>query len=146
MWILSILPVAVIHLLLICGVLGTIAGFVLGFIPLINKYRLPIQILGVLMLSLAVYLEGGLANDAEWQLKVKEMEAKVAEAKAQSAQVNTTVVTKILTKRQIIKEKGAEIRTYIDREVVKYDTTCPIPEVVINAHNAAAMPSTAPTK
>ena len=26
------------------------------------------------MLSLAVYLEGGLANDAEWQLKVKEME------------------------------------------------------------------------
>jgi hypothetical protein len=146
MWILSILPVASIHLLLICGVLGTIAGFVLGFIPLINKYRLPIQILGVLMLSLAVYLEGGLANDAEWQLKVKEMEAKVAEAKAQSLQVNTTVVTKILTKRQIIKEKGDEIRTYIDREVVKYDTTCPIPEVVINAHNAAALPSTAPTK
>ena len=146
MWILSILPVTVIHLVLIGGVLGTIAGFVLGFIPLINKYRLPIQILGVLMLSLAVYLEGGLANDVIWQLKVKEMEAKVAEAKAQSAQVNTTVVTKILTKRQIIKEKGDDIRTYIDREVVKYDTTCPIPEVVINAHNAAAMPSTAPTK
>jgi len=142
MWILSYLPDFVTHIIFTVGVVGTIAGFVLGFIPFIATYKLPIQIISILVLSFGLFLEGGLADQAVWQLKVKEMEAKVAEAKAQSAQVNTTVVTKILTKRQIIKEKGDEVITYIDKEIVKYDPTCPIPEVAINAHNAAAQPPT----
>lgn len=138
MWILSILPDVFIHILLLVGVLGTIAGFVLGMIPIIGNYKLPIQIIGLLVLAFSVYLEGSLSNEAVWQLKVKEMEAKVAEAQVQAAQVNTQIVTKILTKKQIIKEKGDDIIKYIDREVVKFDTTCPIPDVVIKAHNAAA--------
>jgi hypothetical protein len=89
-------------------------------------------------LSFGLYLEGGLADQTIWQLKVKEMEAKVAKAETESQKVTTEVVTKILTKKQIIKEKGNDIVKYIDREVVKYNNTCTIPEVVITAHNAAA--------
>jgi len=118
--------------------LGTIVGFVLGFIPLVNRYKLPIQIISILILSFGLYLEGGLADQAIWQLKVKEMEAKVAKAETESQKVTTEVVTKILTKKQVIKEKGNDIVKYIDREVVKYNNTCTIPEVVITAHNAAA--------
>ena len=138
MWILSYLPDFVTHIIFTVGVVGTIAGFVLGFIPFIATYKLPIQIISILVLSFGLYLEGGLADQAVWQLKVKEMEAKVAKAETESQKVTTEVVTKILTKKQVIKEKGDDIVQFIDREVVKYNNICTIPEVVITAHNAAA--------
>ena len=84
MWIINWLPEAFVHMIFLAGVLGTIAGFVLGFLPFIGKYKLPIQIISLLLLSLGVYLEGGLAEKAKWELRVKEMEAKVAAAQAES--------------------------------------------------------------
>jgi len=138
MWILSFFPDFVTHIIFVVGVLGTIAGFVLGFVPFIAPYKLPIQIISILVLSLGLYLEGGLADQAVWQLKVKEMEAKVAKAETESQKVTTEVVTKILTKKQVIKEKGDDIVQFIDREIVKYNNICEIPEIVITTHNAAA--------
>jgi hypothetical protein len=138
MWILSYLPDFVTHIIFTVGVLGTIAGFVLGFIPFIAPYKLPIQIISILVLSFGLYLEGGLTEQAIWQLKVKELETKVAKAETESQKVNTEVITKILTKKQVIKEKGDDIVQFIDREIVKYNNTCDIPEIVITTHNAAA--------
>jgi hypothetical protein len=119
-------------------VIGTIAGFVLGFIPFIGKYKLPIQIISLLLLSLGVYLEGGLSEKAKWELRVKEMEAKVAEAQAKAAVVNTEIVEKIVTEKEYIKVKGAKIIEYIDREVKVFDTNCTVPEVAIKAHDMSA--------
>ena len=144
MWILTILSNSVIHLIFGLGILGTIAGFFLGFIPFIKQYKLAIQISSVITLIFGIYLEGGLADYKEWQLKVKEMEAKVAEAEKKSAQENTKLVEKIITQKQIVKEKGNEIVKYVDREIVKYDTKyikggeCELPQEVIKAHNAGA--------
>ena len=138
MWIINWLPEFIVHLIFLAGVLGTIAGFVLGFIPLISKYKLPIQIISLLLLSLGVYLEGGLAEKAKWELRVKEMEAKVAQAEAKSAQVNTEIVEKVITQKQVIKVKGDKVIEYIDREVKVFDNTCTVPEIAIKAHNMAA--------
>ena len=138
MWILSVLPDVVLHLILVVGILGTIVGFVLGFIPFISKYKLPIQICSVLILSLGVYLEGGLANEQEWLLKVKEVEAKLAKAEAQAAVENVKIVTKVVKKLELVRTRGNDVVQYIDREVVKYDNICPIPIEVIRAHNVAA--------
>jgi hypothetical protein len=138
MWIINWLPEFIVHLIFLAGVAGTIAGFVLGFIPFISKYKLPIQIISLLLLSLGVYLEGGLAEKAKWELRVKEMEAKVAQAEAKSAVVNTQIVEKVVTQKQIVKEKGDKIIQYIDREVKVFDNTCTVPEIAIKAHNMAA--------
>lgn len=140
MWILSILSDTIIHSILTLGIVGVIAGFVLGFIPFIGRYKLPIQIISLLVLSLGIYLEGGLANEQEWRLKVKEMEAKVAQAQAKSEKVNTEIVTKVITKDKIIREKGQDVVKYIEKEVVKVNNICPsIPKPVIIAHDAAAL-------
>jgi len=138
MWILSILPDFVLHLILVAGILGTIAGFVFGFIPFIAAYKLPIQICSVLILSLGVYLEGGLANEQVWKLKVQEVEAKLAKAEVQSAKENVKIVTKVVKKLELVRTRGDDIVKYIDREVTKYDAACPIPDVVKKAHNDAA--------
>ena len=139
MWILNFLPEFFFHLIFIAGILGVIAGFVLGFLPFISKYKFPVQIISLLLLTLGVYMEGGISEKHKWELRVKEMEAKVAEAKAQSEHVNTQIVEKLVTKTQTIKVKGDSIIQYIDREIKVLDTTCVIPESVIKAHNYAAL-------
>ena len=138
MWIIKFMPEWAFHMLFFAGLLATIAGFALGMLPLIKKYALALKLLGVTALSLALYLEGGLADYKEWELRVKEMEAKVAEAQAESSKKNTEIIEKIVYKDKVIKEKAVTVKQYIDREVVKYDETCKIPEAVVRAHNAAA--------
>lgn len=145
MWILSYLPDFVTHIIFLVGVVGTIAGFVLGFIPFIKLYQLPIQIISILLLSLGLYLEGGLTEQAVWQLKVKEMEAKVASAEAKSQEQNVMIVEKIVIKTKKIRGKSKTITEYIDSEVVKnqdvikYIEMCPaIPDPILKSINDAA--------
>jgi len=144
MWILSILSEAAIHTIFGLGILGTLAGFVLGFIPFIKAYKLAIQIIGIILLVFGVYLEGGLADYKEWELRVKEMEAKVAQAEAKSANTNVEIQEKVVEKTKVIREKGREIIKYIDKEVIKkeevikYVENCPVPKEIIDLHNQAA--------
>lgn len=143
MWIFTIAPEWVIHSIFGLGVLGLIAGFVLGFIPFVKTYKLAIQVISILVFALGVYLEGGLADYKEWEFKAKELEVKVAEAEARAAQKNVEVQEKVVTKVQVVKEKGQDIVKYIDREVVKkeevvkYIERCPVPQDLIDAHNKA---------
>ena len=146
MFILSILPDAAIHIIFGLGILGTIAGFVLGFIPFVKAYQFAIQVCSILVLVFGVYLEGGLADYKEWELKVKEMEAKMAQAEAQSANKNIEIQEKIVEKTKVIREKGKDIIKYIDKEVIKkeevikYIENCPVPQSFIDVHNQAATP------
>ena len=152
MWILSILPDAAIHLIFILGILGTIAGFVLGFIPFVKTYQFAIQICSIVVLVFGVYLEGGLSESKEWELKVKEMEAKVAQAEAKSAITNVEIQEKVVEKTKVIREKGRDVIKYIDKEVVKkeevikYIENCPVPKEIIDLHNQATELNKAATK
>jgi hypothetical protein len=156
MWILTILPEAAIHIIFGLGILGTIAGFVLGFIPFVKTYKLAIQVISLLVLVLGVYLEGGLADYKEWQLKVAEMEAKIAQAETKSSEKNVEIQEKIVEKTKVVREKGRDIIKYVDRwntkevikevegperirreEVIKYIENCPIPKEMIDIHNQA---------
>lgn len=136
MWLLNFLPNIVVHLMVIVGIWGVVMSVLLG--TLLLQYRIPVQVLSVVLLSLGIYLEGGISNEAVWRARVKELELKVAQAKAESAKVNTVVVTKYITKTQTIREQGQTITQYVDREIVKYDNTCKIPQEFIMVHNAAA--------
>ena len=156
MWILSILPEAAIHTIFGLGILGTIAGFVLGFIPFIKAYRLAIQVISILVLVFGVYLEGGLADYKEWELKVKQMEAKIAQAEVKSGEKNVEIQEKIVETTKVVREKGRDIIKYVDRwntkevikevegperirreEVIKYIENCPVPKEFIDLHNQA---------
>lgn len=149
MWILHLLPdsliAVIVNTILIAGALVTVAGFFVKFVPFVNTYRTPVQIAGVLLLTTGVYFEGGYSTEMAWRERVREVEAKVAEAEKKSQETNVEVVTKFVTRTQIVREKGRDIVNYIDREVVKnqevirFVENCPIPEVIVNTHNAAAL-------
>ena len=130
--------------MLLAGILLTTVAFFIKRIPIINQYRIPAQVLGIALLVIGVYWRGGYAIEQEWRERVAAVEAKVAAAEAQSREVNTKIVTKVVTKTQVIRTRGADIVKYVDREIVKYDTKfapggeCEIPKEFIKALNDAA--------
>ncbi len=122
----------------------TVTAFFIKRIPVINQYRIPAQVLGIALLVIGVYWRGGYAIEMEWRERVAEVEARVAAAEAQSKEENVKIVTKVVTKTQVIRTRGETITKYIDREIVKYDEKfakggmCEIPQEFIQAHNSAA--------
>lgn len=138
MWIVQHLPDWVFHTLLAVGILGTIAGFALGTIPIIKKYSLPIRIISPIILSLAVLLEGALLDNKIWQERVAEVEAKLAKAEEESKKVNKQLAKVAAKKTEKQKEKTVIVKQYITREVTKYDNTCVIPKEFVKAVNDAA--------
>jgi energy-coupling factor transporter transmembrane protein EcfT len=148
MWILHFLPDTLIlwicNIVLLAGIFLTVTAFFIKRIPVINQYRIPAQVLGIALLVLGVYWRGGYAIEMEWRERVAEVEARVAAAEAQSKEENVKIVTKVVTKTQIIRTRGETITKYIDREIVRYDEKfakggiCEIPQEFIKAHNSAA--------
>jgi hypothetical protein len=144
MWILHFLPdtliIWVCNLTLLLGVLAVIAGLFAHRIPVIWQYQVPFKVLGIALLALGVYFRGGYAVEMAWRERVAELETKLAQAQEASEKVNTVVQTKIVTKTKIIKEKADTIVQYVDRdrEIIKFDTSCPIPKEAIDVHNEAA--------
>jgi hypothetical protein len=108
-------------------------------------YRLPIQVGAILLVIFGVWFEGAMSNQAEWEARVKDLEVKVAEAEAKSQETNVQIVTKTVKKLELVRTRGEDIIRYVDREVVKdqevikFVENCPIPEIIISTHNAAAL-------
>jgi len=142
MWILHFLPDALIlwfcNILLLTGVVLTIAGFFVHRIPLVSQYQLPFKILGVALLTLGVYFRGGVAVEQQWRERVAEVEAKLRVVEQQSAKENTRIETRVVNRTEYITRRGQDIVQYVDREVAKYDATCSIPGEFIQAHNRSA--------
>ena len=144
MWYISLLPSIVFHAILAAGLLFIFVSMVLKVVPFISTCYIPIRIVGFVLFVLGVYFEGGLGIQAAMMERVKEMEAKVAAAEAESKKENIKIQEKIVYKQQIVREKGAEVIKYIDREIVKYDTKfapggiCELPKEFFISHNEAA--------
>jgi hypothetical protein len=166
MWVLNFLSDFVIHLLLVIGVIGTITGFVLGFIPFVGKYKLPIQIISILVLSVSLWLQGGLANEQKYRLEHERLKASISKKEAQSIVLNQqlsqvlaerdaaiaargqgivqTVIeyvkgdpVTIVKRINLSEEERAKLQKKIE-ELQEAERTCRIPELLIEQVNLSA--------
>jgi hypothetical protein len=142
MFILNFIPDSLLHLVVLSvffgGVVLYILGLLINFYPPAFPYKEPIKVLATILMISGVYFYGGYGNEIAWRAKAKELQAQIDKAKEESKVENTKITKQIVTKRQVIHERGANVYRYIDREVTKYDNTCTIPSAAIKAHNAAA--------
>jgi hypothetical protein len=142
MWILHFLPDSVIlwfcNILLFAGIVAVAAGFVAHRIPVLWQYQLAFKLGGILLLVLGVYFRGGLAVEQDWRERVAVVEARLAQAEKASAEANSQIDTRVQKQVTSIRQRMTYVKQYVDREVVRYNDQCVIPEPFINAHNAAA--------
>ena len=140
MWILNWIPVWYYYIILGAGIIGFAITFLLRFLPIpaIYIYRTLIQIISVCLVSIGCFAIGFAYKNEDFLEKVKALEDRVAEAENKAKEENVKIVEKFTTKTQVIKEKGDNIIKYVDREIVKYDNTCVIPNEFVKAVNDAA--------
>jgi len=140
MWILKFLPDWIFYGIFLVGVIGFAATYLFKYIPIpfIYVYRKPIQIGSVLAIIFGTFMSGAIYDNEAWEVRVKEMEAKVAKAEEQSKEANTVIENKVEKSKERIVQKQVVVKQYIDREVVKYDNSCVIPKEFVEIHNKAA--------
>jgi len=139
MWLLHWLPDWVFHAILVVGILGLMATWFLKFIPIIDKYVLPIQLIALVLTVGGVWYEGGIYNDKTWREKVTELEKKVEVAEAKSAKTNTVIETKVVTKIVKVKENTDANIKYITQYIAKdLDADCRLTTASVVQHNRAS--------
>lgn len=135
-WIFKIIPDWFWWLLLISG----LSGYILSHLKLLKPYELILKIASPILVAAAIFVLGMLYCDNAWKHAAAELQRKVEVAEATSKVVNTQIQEKVVYKTQVIRQRGADNTQYINREIVKYDTTCIIPPEFVAAHNRAAEP------
>jgi hypothetical protein len=137
MWILNFIPDFVVHLAVAAGIVALLVTAFLGdLIPAI--YKIPVQIAGIVVLALSLWLEGAGYNQDVWETKVAELEAKVKLAEEKSVVVNKEIEYKFIDKVKVVHDTKVVIQEKI-REVEKIvDAKCEVAPEAIDILNRAA--------
>jgi hypothetical protein len=139
MWLLHLLPdsflIYVINGICIAGLVATVLGFFLGWIPFVGRWKLPLQLLGIALLVAGVYFKGGYSTEMEWRARVAEVEKKVKVAEEKAKKANTQVQTKIVTKIVKIQEKATVAKETIRRNKEVINRECKLSDEAISAYN-----------
>jgi predicted tellurium resistance membrane protein TerC len=143
MWLLNFLPDWTFSVLFFIGIALYLVTKTVKILP----YSTLIQYTSIGIIFFATYFSGSKSMNDQWIKRAHDLEVKVKELETKSAEENVKVVEKVVTKKQVVKERGEDIVKYIDREVVKneqvikYIETCPkLPDEVVTTINKAAKP------
>jgi hypothetical protein len=84
-------------------------------------------------------MEGGISNQERWEAKVADAKIEMAKKDAQSADATTKVITKYVTKVEVVKEKGDAIIKEVPKYITKdADNQCVIPNGFVLLHDSAS--------
>lgn len=143
-WMLGFLPNWFWTTLLFLGIFGLLLSWVLSKLP----YSTTIKVISTISIIASVWFLGAASNEEKWQVKVAELEKKIAEGQQESKEVTKEVELQVVEKVKLVRGKTEyitkKITEYVDREVVKkeeiikYIENCPLPKEIVEAHNAAA--------
>jgi hypothetical protein len=124
--------------MLLVGVLAIGASFVLGFIPFVSQYKLPIQVAGIILTVVAVWYEGGIAKDAEYKARIAAMELKISQAETKAAEANTKLAEQILKEQARIQGITEINKNRLKDLSEQLNKQCTVNQSVINVLNDAA--------
>lgn len=146
-WLINLIPDWVSHLIVLFGVLGLAASFILSHIPLISKYKLPLQAVSVVVLVVGIWLEGAIGGNQHWKDKVTELEAiivvneenaKIALAEEKSKSANTSIQYKYVDKVRVIQDVKIVVQEKIKEVATKIDSECRMTPEAIDLLNTSA--------
>jgi hypothetical protein len=138
MWLFSLLPDFVYHVLLIVGLLAFAGSYLLKMVPFFMQNAFMIRIASMMLIIFCVWVEGGMAVEAKWQARVAELELKVAKAEKEAAEANGKIETVYVDRVQTVKEIQYVTVNRIAKDAAKIDRTCVVDPDAISILNTAA--------
>lgn len=120
------------------GGIGTILIVVFGgLIP--SLYKVGLQVLSAFLLVAGTFFVGGISNEADWQLKVKQMEAEIIRKELEAEKITSEVVTKYVERIKIVEGKTHEIIKKVPVYITKEsDDKCTINNGFVLLHDHAS--------
>ena len=144
MWFLSFIPDWIlqwaIHGLVILGLLLTFVGSLVKFIPVIQPYALVGRQLGIVLLVVGVFFEGGYATEMSYRARIAEMQAKIKEAEIKSAKVNEKLAAEVSKNKVLIKEKVNRNAKDIEAKREAINAECKLSDDAWVLYNRAVEP------
>jgi hypothetical protein len=144
MWFLSFIPDWIlqwaIHGLVILGLLLTFVGSLVRFIPIIQPYALVGRQLGIVLLVIGVFFEGGYATEMSYRARIAEMQAKIKEAEVKSAKANEKLAAEVSKNKELIKEKVNKNAKDIEAKREAINAECKLSDDAWVLYNRAIEP------
>jgi preprotein translocase subunit SecF len=144
MWFLSFIPDWIlqwaIHGLVILGLLLTFVGSLVKFIPVIKPYALVGRQLGIMLLVVGVFFEGGYATEMSYRARIAEMQEKIKEAEIKSAKVNEKLAAEVSKNKVLIKEKVNRNAKDIESKREAINAECKLSDDAWVLYNRAVEP------
>ncbi len=137
MWMLGLIPAWLWHVLLGVSLVTIAATYFLRMIPFMSANAIQLRFVAILLLMLTVWMEGGIANEAKWQARIQELEARVAAAEKQAAETNTKIETVYVDRVEVVKEIQYVVRKDIERAATELDANCRVSPRAIELLNQA---------
>jgi NADH:ubiquinone oxidoreductase subunit 6 (subunit J) len=137
MWMLGLIPAWLWHILLGVSLVTIAATYFLRMIPFMSANAIQLRFVAVLLLTLTVWMEGGIANEAKWQARIQELEARVAAAEKQAAETNTKIETVYVDRVEVVKEIQYVVRKDVERAATELDANCRVSPRAIELLNQA---------
>lgn len=141
-WMISLIPDAVLTLLvhasLLAGVVLSVLGIFADKFPFVGTYAKIAKLVGIPLLILGIFFEGGLANEMRWRAQVEDLKEKVKIAEQQSTEANSQIDKNVKEKVKIVKQVQVVVKERIVREAAKIDADCKVAPEAINILNQAA--------
>jgi len=143
-WILSLIPewilVTLIHGTVVVGLVLTFCGGLLKFIPVINPYAAIAKQIGIVLLVIGVFFEGGLAVEQSYRARIAEMQAKIKEAEIKSVKLNEKLTVEVSKNKELIKEKVNKNAKDIEAKREAINAECKLSDDAWVLYNRAIEP------
>ena len=144
MWFLSFIPDWIlqwaIHGLVILGLVLTFIGSLVKFIPVIQPYALVGRQVGIVLLLIGVYFEGGYGVEMSYRARIAEMQAKIKEAEVKSAILNEKLTVEVGKNKELIKEKVNRNAKDIEAKRQAINAECKLSDDAWVLYNRAVEP------
>lgn len=131
-----------VNLLLIIGLAGVSAScafkYVIKYVPTLIPYRTLLQVASVVVLTIGVYLKGGINTEIAWRERVREVEAQVKQAEEQSKMANDKLEAVKHEKSKVITQTKVVIQEKIVEKTKIIDADCKVAPEAISIINQAA--------
>lgn len=124
-----------VHIVLVVGLVLTFASTIVAKLPIINSYGKLVKPIGIVILLVAIYLEGGLTNELSWRAKVAEYEKQVEVAETKAKEANSKIETKVVTQIQVIKDNSNANKNAITQYVTD---SCKLSNAAVMLHDSAS--------
>ena len=142
MWLLHLLPTSlilwIVNIAMIAGLAGILISYFIRFVPFINIYRTPIQIISIIVFCSGIYWYGGYSTEMLWRDEVTKMEEKVKESEEKSKKVNTVLKKVYVDRVKIVKQDVVVIQEKIREVSNTIDKDCKVSPEAVNLLNQAA--------